>query len=61
MEETLVELLVQSCQLDLQSGYTELAVSKMQAALEFALLTPKQTNSVPGAGKLSFLLMLVIA
>ena len=51
MEAVLAELLVQSCQFDLQSGYTELGISKIQAALEFTLLTPRWTNSVPGAGE----------
>lgn len=50
LDRQLADLLVQSCQFDLQAGYTELAISKIQAALEYNLLTPQRTNSVPGAG-----------
>lgn len=51
LEEHLIHLLALSCQFDLQSGYTEIAVAKVQAALEFSVLTPSGTVAVPGPGK----------
>ena len=52
LEDRLVGMLVQGCQFDLQSGYTELGVSKIQAAIEFAVLAPQLSTAVPGPGML---------
>lgn len=49
-ESALMDLLVAACQFDLQAGYTELAVARIQAALEFVVLAPAWSTAVPGPG-----------
>lgn len=49
-EAALLDLLAGICQFDMQSGYTELCVGRIQAALEFTLLTPAWSIAVPGPG-----------
>ena len=52
-EAALLDLLTGVCQLDLQAGYTEVCVARLQAALEFALLSPAWSTAVPGPGTCS--------
>ena len=50
MDAHLLRLLSEGIQFDLQSGYTELGISKIQAALEFNSFCPSLSTAVPGPG-----------
>lgn len=52
IELEVIRFLEQNIHFDLQSGHTELGISKMQAALEFTILQPYLSNAVPGPGLL---------
>lgn len=45
LERAIVGLIIDICSFDIQSGSTELAVARMQAALEFCCLSPKTAQS----------------
>ena len=49
-EQLLISLLASACRTELQAGFTELGVAKIQASLEFALLAPSWSTAVPGPG-----------
>ena len=45
LERAIVGLIIDICSFDIQAGSTELAVARMQAALEFCCLSPKTTQA----------------
>lgn len=45
LERAIVDLIIDACRFDIQSGATERAVARMQAAIEFGCLSPENGHS----------------